>query len=396
MKSQFPASPSRALSFRIVFLQYSGFLTIGVVLSLLGPLIPLIRSDLHLSYGLAGVFFPAQSIGSITVLVFSSFLMHILEKRKVLFAGCCVFLTGLLCCALAPGLPVLLLGNILLGAGVATFEIGFNTLCIDSHPTGKGKALNRLHFFFGAGAVMGPLLALAVEHSGAGEAWRWALGLSAAGPLLVLGVLCFTPLPPSPPAQFKKRFAVLSRPLLWFAAVALCLYCGVEWGVGAWFPSYWNKTALAVVLPPALVTSLFWLTFSAGRFVGGHWADRWGFRRFLTVSMLGALVIIVLWFFIREPVIALGLVLCLGFIISGIYPTIVALGSHKFPSSSGQVAGFLSVFGVVGGAVFPSVVGFWADSSGIGALVGVELIIVVLMIAVALLAFAADRKQGMM
>jgi MFS family permease len=394
MSTASPSPAAKRLSFRILFLQYFGFMTIGLALSLFGPLIPLIQKDWGVSYGLAGILFPAQAAGSLTVLLLSSLLIHILEKRKVLLVGCAVFIAGLLCAALAPGFPLLLLGNMLLGAGVATFEVGFNTLCIDSHPQGKGKALNRLHFFFGVGAVAGPLIALAVETFGSGVDWRWALGLAAIGPAVVLAVLCFTPLPPSPPAEPKKRFAVYTRPLLWLSAVVLCLYCGVELGVGNWLSSFWHATTLAAIIHPAIVTSLFWLTFSIGRFVVGTWADRWGFRRFLLVSMLTTLAIIILWFFIPAPALALVLVMGLGFIISGIYPTTVALAAHKFPSSSGQVAGFLSVFGVLGGAIFPSAIGFWADYAGIQALVGAEVILAAAMLGVAVLAILADRKQA--
>jgi fucose permease len=387
--------PAQRLAFRIVFLQYFGFFIIGVVLSLIGPLIPLIRADLHLSYGAAGVLFPAQLIGSVSVLVFSSLLIHVFEKRKLLAAGSLVFAAGLLACGLASNLALLIVGNIFIGAGVGAFEIGMNTLCLESHPEGKGRALNRLHFFFGTGAVIGPLVALAIEKLGAGVpmSWRWAFGLLALMPAAVFVILLFTRLPVAPHAETKARFAVYKRPLLWFTALAICLYCGVEWGVGGWFPSYWKATELAALIPPAVVTSLFWLTFSIGRFTTQFIADRLGFRRFLTIAMAATLAAVVLWFFIPAPAFAFVLVLCLGLIIAGLYPTLVALASQKFPASSGQVASFLSVFGVVGSAIFPAAVGFWADASGIGALVGAEVILTVGMIVFALLAFAADRKQ---
>lgn len=394
MNESAPVPPAPRPLRRIVFLQYFGFVSIGLALCVIGPLIPLIQDDWGVTYGMAGILFPAQAVGSLTVLILSSLLIHILEKRKVLVAGCVVFTAGLLCAALAPNLPVLLLGNVFLGMGVATFEVGFNTLVIDAHPEGKGKALNRLHFFFGVGAVAGPLIALAVELFGTGSAWRWALGLAALGPVTVLAVLCFTPLPPSPPAEPKKRYAVYKRPLLWFSAAILCVYCGVELGVGNWLSSFWKATTLANMIHPALVTSLFWLTFSTGRFFVGAWADRWGFRKFLIISMLAALAVIIVWFLIPNPVLALVLVMGLGFIISGIYPTTVALASHKFPSSSGQVAGFLSVFGVIGGALFPSGIGFLADAAGIQALVGAEFVLASVMLGVAVLAVLADRRQA--
>lgn len=163
--------------------------------------------------------------------------------------------------------------------------------------------------------------------------------------------------------------------------------------MGGWFPSYWKVTELASLIPPAVVTSLFWFTFAVGRFTTQFLADRWGLRRLLAIAMAATLAVVVLWFLFPAPAIAFVLVINLGFIIAGLYPTFVALAAHKFPASSGQVSGFLSVFGLAGSAVFPFAVGLWADRSGIGALTAAEVILTVAMIVCGLFAFAADKRQ---
>jgi FHS family glucose/mannose:H+ symporter-like MFS transporter len=167
----------------------------------------------------------------------------------------------------------------------------------------------------------------------------------------------------------------------------------MEWGVGVWFPSYWKETPLASMVPPAASVSLFRLTFAIGRVYAFKVADKWGFRRFLSVSMAATLVLVCVWFFFREPLFALCTVALLGFVIAGQYPTIVALASRKFPASSGHVASFLSIFTMLGSTLFPAGVGFWADASGIFAMVTAELILAVSMFAFAIMMFAADRRQ---
>ncbi len=378
-------------SFRLNFIQYLTFFTIGIVGSFMGPVIPFIRDDLELSYALAGIIFPAQSIGGLTVLLLSGFLIHVLGKRKFITAGCLVMIAGLAACAFADDYLLFIAGNVLLGAGGSFLDVGISTLCLDAHPEGKGKALNRLHFFFGAGAVAGPLIAFLVETTGGG--WRWVFVLSAIGPFLALLFLAITPMPPSPPAEREVRFAVYKRPLLWLSALALCFYCGMEWSVGVWFPSYWKETLLASVVPPAVSVSLFWLTFAIGRLIVSKFADRWGFRQFLLVSMILTLALVFAWFVFPSPAYALVIVILLGLVIAGQYPTIVALASRKFPASAGQVTSFLSVFAMAGSTFFPAGVGFWADVSGISSMVGAEAILALCMFAFALHMFKADRKQ---
>ena len=159
-----------------------------------------------------------------------------------------------------------------------------------------------LHFFFGAGAVFGPLVALALAPLASG--WRWAFGLCSLGPLLIAMVLWRVQFPPPAPATTAERFGVYRKPLLWLGGIALCIYCGVEWGVGAWFPSYWKEIPGTSGLNPAWATSLFWLTFSLGRAIQGGKADRWGFRPFLTIGTISTIIVLVLWIAFPAPALA--------------------------------------------------------------------------------------------
>jgi fucose permease len=311
-------------------------------------------------------------------------------KKRILFAGATAFALGMGATALAPDFVGLLAGNLFLGVGMSLLDIGVSTLCIDANAQGKGKALNLLHFFFGAGAVLGPLVALALGHLPGG--WRWAFGLMALGPVLLALLVPFQRMPVAPEATAAQKFAVYRQPFLWLGALALFVYCGVEWGVGAWFPSYWKAIPGASALDPAWATSAFWLTFAVGRFVVGSWADRWGFQRFLTLSIGATLAVVVLWVVFPQPVAALVWVLVFGFLIAGQYPTFVAMISHRFPEASGQVTSFLSVFASLGTFVWPPAVGAWADSRGIEALPWAQLVLTVLLAVAAAGAFAAGRK----
>lgn len=374
----------------VLWAAYGGFLICGVVAGMAGPLVPFLRVDLNLSYAEAGLLFSAQSVGSFAVLLAGGWLVHAFGKRRILFAGSLAFAVGMGVTAAAGGFWTLLAGNVLIGAGMSLLDIGISTLVIDANREGKGQALNLLHFFFGAGAVIGPLVALGLEHAANG--WRWAFGLTGVLPLLLAVIVPFLRTPPSPEVPARKKFAVYRRPFLWLGALALCVYCGVEWGVGAWFPSYWKAIPGAGSLDPAWATSLFWLTFAIGRFVVSSWADRWGWKRFLSVSIAATLVVCVLWVLFPQPQAALVWVLLFGFIIAGQYPTFVALISHRFPEASGQLTSVLSIFASLGTFLWPPAVGAWADARGIEALPWAQLALTVLLVFAAALAFIAERR----
>lgn len=362
----------------------------GVVMGMTGPLVPFLRADLNLGYAQAGLLFSAQSVGSFVVLLAGGWLIHAFGKRLILLAGALAFSLGMGATALAADFWWVLVGNVLIGAGMSLLDIGISTLCIDAAQEGKGKALNLLHFFFGAGAVVGPLIALALGHLEGG--WRWAFGLAGLGPLVLATLVPFLKVPAAPEATAAAKFAVYRRPFLWLGAFALFVYCGVEWGVGAWFPSYWKAIPGAGGLDPAWATSAFWLTFAVGRFMVGPWADRWGFERFLTASIAATVVVVVLWLIFPHPLAALVWVLIFGFLIAGQYPTFVALIAQRYPESSGQVTSFLSIFASLGTFAWPPAVGAWADARGIEALPWAQLVMALLLAAAAWATFAVGRR----
>jgi len=312
--------------------------------------------------------------------------------RRVVATGLVVFGGGLLATALAGNYALVLVANLLIGAGMSFLDMGISTVCIDANPTGKGKALNLLHFFFGAGAVFGPLVAVTLSSIDGG--WRWAFGLCALGPLIISIVLLRTRFPPPAPATAAERFSVYRKPLLWLGGLALCIYCGVEWGIGAWFPSYWKEIPGTSGLNPAWATSLFWLTFSIGRFVQGGRADRWGFQPFLALGTGLTLVVLILWILFPTPAAAIAWVLCFGFLIAGMYPTIVALVSHRFPASSGQLTPILSIFAAIGSLLWPPAIGAIADKVGMVVLPWTQLGLTILMAVGLALTFIADRREG--
>ncbi len=381
---------SFSLSPAVLVTVYGGFLITGVAAAMVGPLVPFLRADLGLSYAEAGLLFSAQSVGGLIVLLAGGWLVHAFGKRRILFAGALLFGSGMFLTSFAPEFVTLMAGNVLIGSGMSLLDIGISTLVIDANRDGKGKALNLLHFFFGAGAVLGPLVALALGHLSSG--WRIAFGVVGALPLVLAAVVPFLTMPPSPQATVQQKLAVYRQPLLWLGALALFVYCGVEWGVGAWFPSYWKAIPQAASLDPAWASSLFWLTFAIGRFVVGPWADRWGFVRFLSISIAATLGVCVLWVVFPQPSASLVWVLLFGFIIAGQYPTFVALISQRFPEASGQLTSFLSIFASIGILVWPPAVGAWADSDGITVLPWAQLAMTVLFIGAAAAAFIAERR----
>jgi len=375
---------------RYLFLQYFSFTWLGIVASVLGPLLPAVRTSLKLTYSQAGFIFACQNLGGLAILFISGFLVQRFGKQVVLRLGFLLLGLGLFLAAVGLWYALILLAYALIGSGFSLLDVGISTICLELNIRQRGKALNRLHFFFGLGAISGPLLAFFFSNFTSG--WRWALGLTAVGPSFLLLYLLPQRLPPSPKQSFTKSLGIYRKPLLWSAALTLCFYCGLEWGIGSWFASWWKENANSVFLDPSLLTSLFWLSFTVGRFLTSLSVEGLGLSRFLLSSFFLSSILLLLWQVFPEPLSTLIIILSLAIVIAGQYPTIVALGSQPFRKSSGQVTSFLSLFAVIGSAIWPSLIGVWADEAGLKALILAELILCLVLSSSGIITILLSRK----
>jgi len=156
--------------------------------------------------------------------------------------------------------------------------------------------------------------------------------------------------------------------MLWVCGLVFLAYVGVEMSMGIWIPTYWARRAPASAVPAPLLSSVFWGTLTAARFVVGLVADRVGHLRFLALAALKVVLLGILWSAFPGPTFTLVAVMAIGAALAGVYPTAMAWATDRFPGQSGVVVGLLSVFVALGGFLLPAGLGRLSDAFGIGVL----------------------------
>ena len=349
----------------VIWIQYLGFLTLGVALSITGPLLPAIRGEISMSYLQAGMIASGQFLGMIFTVPLGGHVADRFGKKPFLLGSGLLFVLGLLGYAISGSFPALLASCALTGIGSGGYEVGINALQADHVEAESGRAMNLLHFFFGIGAVAGPFLATFALQTRFG--WRGTFAAAALLPMIVSAVLLPQRLPRAPvPPPDTSRGLYRGRTLWMFGGV-LALYAGVEGSLSIWISSFWEHLPNTGYLAPSLTPVLFWLALTAGRLLCGKLTDRMGLVRFVVFASGGTLLFSLIWGLFPTSVVTLGAVFVLGFFLAGIFPTAIAHVTGLFPGHSGKVTAFLTVFSSVGGFVLPSLLGRIADSTSIGA-----------------------------
>jgi len=330
---------------------YSSFIMLGLLVAIEGPALPGLAENTSSTLDQISLIFIFGSLGYLLGSFFSGRAYDRLPGHRFMSG---TLLVIALCAALIPfakQLWQLLLILFIFGGAKGAVDVGGNTLIMWTHGEKSGPYLNGLHFFFGLGASIAPLILAGFLSSTGSIQWTFWL----------LAILCL-PLSmwlwrlPEPPSQTSEQnngdapFPVIPVLLI---VLAFLLYVGAEVGFGNWVYTYALTLGLGTTITSAYLTSAFWGTFTLGRLLGVWISTRARAATILIVDLLGCLVslgLILLW-----PSSALALwagTIGLGLFMASVFPTTLMLVGNRM-RVTGAMTGWFLAGASVGGMSLP-------------------------------------------
>jgi FHS family Na+ dependent glucose MFS transporter 1 len=262
----------------------------GLNMAVLGPTLPTLAAQTQARVGDMGQLFLFGAIGGVLGTLYGGRLFDRLRGHVVL--GVAQIVSGLLmlCIPFMPALGWLLAVVVIKGVLDGITNNGVNTLLVWTHREKVSPYMNGLHFCFGLGAFLSPLvMAQVVDISGA---YRWVyVGLAALTALAGVRMVTMagSPLATHPaesePGAVQPRHIPYSVVLA--AALFLFFYVGAEIAFGNWVYTYAVELKLAQAVQAAYLTSGFWLAFTVGRLLSVPLATRFAPRQIIAVALLG-------------------------------------------------------------------------------------------------------------
>ena len=341
---------------------YAAFVALGLVTASLGPTLPGLAENTQSVLSEISFLFTARSLGYLLASLFGGRMYDRVAGHPFMAMMLLVVVGMLVLVPLMPLLWLLTLTLLVLGMAEGTVDVGGNTLLVWVHRHRVGPFMNGLHFFFGFGAFLSPIIiAQAVLLSG-GITWAyWVLAL------LVLPVAVWLLRLPSPASQATSTpdAAVhVNSVLVMLIAFFFFLYVGAEISFGGWIFTYAVALNLASETSAAYLTSAFWGALTAGRLLAIPVAARFRPRVILLSDLLGCLVsigIILLW---SNSLLAVWMgTLGVGFSMASVFPTTLSLAERRI-TITGQVTGWFFVGASAGGMSVPWLIGQFFESVG--------------------------------
>lgn len=334
---------------------YIAFVLLGATTAASGPSLPKLAE--HTSSGLdrISLIFVFGSLGYLLGSYFGGRAYDRVPGHKLMALALLALGLASALIPLAPALSLLLLAMLLAGLASGIVDVGSNTLLLWTHGRSAGPFMNGLHFFFGVGSFLAPLLLAQVLILTGDIHWLfWSVAIVC---LPITVWFWFLP-EPSPHSSDAERtaaaFPVLPVVLL---VILFFLYVGLELGFANWIYTYALSLGLGDAITAAYLTSGFWGAFTFGRLLGIWISSRVRSQTILFADLVGCVLstlVIMLW---RESSLALWIgTVGLGLSMASVFPTILILAGERM-HITGAMTGWFLVGSGAGSMLLPWLIG---------------------------------------
>lgn len=349
-----------ALSITLAY--YAAFVGLGLVVASLGPTLAELAENTNTGLSEISYLFTARNMGYMLGSILAGQLYDRVQGHPVMGGALAMMVFFMALMPLVSWFWLLLLVVLSLGTAQGTLDVGGNTLLVWVHREKIGPFMNGLHFVFGIGAFVSPIIIAQVVSMSDSITWAyWVLAL-----LMLPAVLWLWSLPSPVNQEKEENLAIepLNKPLLFVIVLFFFFYAGAEVSFGGWIFTYAVESGLADEKTGAYLTSAFFGLFTLGRLFAIPIATRFAPRTILLVDLLGALVGIGILLAFSASTLALWVgAMITGFSVASIFPTLLSFAERRM-AITGQVTSSFFIGGSVGAMLFPLLIGQLFESWG--------------------------------
>ena len=333
------------------------FISLGLAMASLGPVLPFMAEHIDVSFGQISFLFTASSLGYLTGSAGGGRLYDRFKGHHLMLIAVSLMVVMSILVPIIPIFFPLLLVMFFFGLGQGMLDVGGNVNLLWVFQARVGPYMNALHFCFGVGAFLAPIVMHHVmKLAGGAITWPfWVLALLFLPSLVGLWALR-SPTNPEISDDHEGKKSVDYR-LVVLMMVLFFIYVGVETGFGGWIFTYATEGKIADEAGASYMNSIFWGALTLGRLVSVLLAKRLKPSTLLignfglAIAFLGLILIFpqntpIVW------VVSAGL----GFSLSSVFPTLLALGESRM-KITGAVTGMFFLGSSLGGTLVPMLLG---------------------------------------
>jgi fucose permease len=335
----------------------------GYVLNGLGPVMPFLRSDLHLSYAEGSLHSSAFALGMLAAGLLGDGVVRRFGRHHAMVCGLGGLLAGSALLVAGRSAVFTLGGALLMGCLGTLVLVLVPAIIADEHGASSAVALNEANVVSSTFAVIAPLVVGGLAHTMFG--WRTALLL---GGLLLVPIAGQLPGLATPPRSGTRGAPARRGPLppaYWAYWLLLVCCVSLEFSMIFWTADFLHTVAHVQKDTASALVSVFLVAMVIGRFAGSRLA-----RVFRADSMIlpalgvTAVGFPIYWLVGVTPVRLAGLFVT-GIGISTLYPLALAQALATAPGRSAAASARATLASATAIGTAPLLLGGLADHVGI-------------------------------
>jgi fucose permease len=366
MPSETQTLPARGTSAQnIIFLLLcGGFIVNGIIITFIGPILPIFISRWKLDDSHAGMFFITQFVGSFAGVLASSAFISARGFKPAITIGLSMMGIGFAMWA-APSYFLALCASAFFGIGYGLSTPGTNLWVAETYGDSRASALNVMNLAWGVGAIMSSALAkisIKTDHV--------SLLLYVVGAFCCLLAMMLLRVPfaqavrGTESQQSKSVLAGADLATAVMLGILFFVYVGTENGISGWAAAHAKRSLTWNSDTWALAPMFFFGGLLGGRATGAAILRR---LKEITVAVCGLLLAAggtIIFASAMSRLTLFGGVFLAGLGLSSLYPIFIAWLSKWFGARARKVGGVLFALAALGGASLPPLVGVVSRYSG--------------------------------
>jgi predicted MFS family arabinose efflux permease len=378
-----PSSLQPFVRDRLTWLAYAMLAYIGFSQSILGPLMPFLRTELHLNYTLGGLLPATLATGLILSGLISDGLARRWSRRTVFWLGSLGLATGVILLALSHRFESALVAVLAMGTCSSLTQVMIQAILSDRHAERRSIALTEANVAASLSTTVTPVVIGSLQSTGLG--WRNVPVLV----ILFLALLALTfyrqAIPDRPPERTAAAEEKRGLPLgFWLYWIVLFFITAVEMSVVVWATDFLDSVAGLSRTDAVLGYSAFPAAMLIGRFAGSRLTRRSSSLTLLLSALAITLVGFPLFWLTRLPALNILGLFITGLGIANMYPLTLSIAIGLAQDQSNLASARISMG--VGTALLtaPLLLGWLADRLSLQTAYG--MVVVLMIVAFALVA----------
>jgi fucose permease len=372
-----PATHQAIVRNRVTWLAYLMLAYIAISQSILGPLMPFLRSELALNYTLGGLLPAAVAIGLVFSGLVSDWLARRLSRRVVFWGGSIGLLVSVVMLARGRTFESIFFAALGMGFGSSLTQVMIQALLSDQHGEHRAIALTEANVAASLSTTLTPLIIGGMPLLGLD--WRLIPLL----PFLVLASLGIffhrATIPDGSGAQNQSAAGTVRLPFtFWIYWMVLFLVVAIEMAIAVWATDFLANIVGLGRTRAALAFGAFPAAMLTGRILGSRLTQRLSSQVLLPAALAVTLIGFPVFWLARAALFnVLGLFIA-GLGIANLYPLTLSMAVGMAAEQSNQASARASL--AVGSALLgvPLLLGWLSDQIGIQIAYGIVVLLAML------------------